>query len=739
VSNNLVWLAVPVATSLVAVLFAFGLARWVFAQDQGTKDMQRVAGYIYEGAQAFLRRQYQTIAILAVVAAIVIGALLALVSNLSSHGGFDFGLVGRTAFCFLFGAICSGVAGFIGMLVAVRSNSRVASAAQRSLGAALTVALRGGAVTGFLVIALSLLGVTLVYLVFGGLDPNQAAQVPTLIVGFGFGASFVALFAQLGGGIYTKAADVGADLVGKVEAGIPEDDPRNPAVIADLVGDNVGDCAGRGADLFESTAAENIGAMILGSTVATTLAAASKGSTTNFGWVLLPLVAVGFGILASLVGVLSIRASATKEPGTTGGKDPSVAAMNQLNSGFYITALLSAVAIVGVCYALLHQSTDHWWYFALAGLVGIANTFAFVFITQYYTSGSWRPVRDIANSALTGPATTVITGLAIGFENTGLPTLAIALALGGSYALGVGAHISQNTIIGINTGGIYATAVATVGMLMSVGYILAMDSFGPITDNAGGIVEMSNAPESVRTVTDALDSVGNTTKALTKGYGIGSATLAAFLLIGAYLDIVFGNNIPHVINLANPPIFIAGLIGAMLIFVFSSLAMRAVGTAAQGMIEEVRRQFKADPGIMLGTSTPDYGKCVDISTRAALRQMVLPGILVVATPVLVGVILGPEAAGGLLIVGTITGVMMALVMNNGGGAWDNAKKYIEAGNLVVDGVVQKKGSPAHAAAVVGDTIGDPFKDTAGPSLHVVIKLLSTITLVLASLYIYLHH
>ncbi len=724
------WLLVPVITSVAAVVFAFFLARWVFAQDTGTKEMQRVAGFIFAGAQAFLRRQYQTIAILAVVAAIVIGALLALVGSLQT-GHFDLGIAGGTAAAFLVGAACSGLAGYIGMLVAVRSNSRVASAAQHSLGQALTVALRGGAVTGFLVIALSLLGVTLTYIVAGGYDPARAAGVPTLIVGFGFGASFVALFAQLGGGIYTKAADVGADLVGKVEAGIPEDDPRNPAVIADLVGDNVGDCAGRGADLFESTAAENIGAMILGATVAT----AFVGKTLNFGWVILPLVAVGFGIIASMIGLFAVRASALKN--VKG--DLGAAAMNQLNIGFYVTAFFSAIAIVAVCYFLLHESTNNWWHFALAGLIGIANTFAFVYITQYYTSGAWRPVRDIANSALTGPATTIITGLAIGFENTALPSLAIAGSLGGAYALGAFAGVDHGTaaIVGISNGGIYATAVATVGMLMSVGYILAMDSFGPITDNAGGIVEMSNAPESIRNVTDALDSVGNTTKALTKGYGIGSAALAAFLLIGAYLDIIDRSN-AHVINLANPPIFIAGLIGAMLIFLFSSLAMRAVGTAAQGMIEEVRRQFKADPGIMKGTSEPDYGRCVDISTRAALRQMVLPGVLIVATPVLVGVILGPEAAGGLLIVGIITGIMMALVMNNGGGAWDNAKKYIEAGNLKIDGVVQKKGSPAHAAAVVGDTIGDPFKDTAGPSLHVVIKLLSTITLVLASLYLYLH-
>lgn len=738
-SLNLVWLSVPVGASLIAVAFAIYLARWVMSQDTGTKDMQRISGYIFQGAQAFLRRQYQTIASLSIVVAVVLYVVLLNLPSVSSTAHVTpFELAWHTSVAFLIGAACSGLAGYIGMLVAVRANVRVASAAQRSLGEALLVGLRGGAVTGFLVIALSLLGVTLVFLFFGGLQNPD--QTPTLLVGFAFGASFVALFAQLGGGIYTKAADVGADLVGKVEAGIPEDDPRNPAVIADLVGDNVGDCAGRGADLFESTAAENIGAMILGASVATSIAGAS--GKLNAGWIILPLVAVGLGIIASLIGVLSIHAKGVKEPGTPGTGDPSEIAMGQLNNGFYITAALSAIGITAATYFLLHESTPNWWYFTVAGLIGIVNTFAFVFITQYYTSGSWRPVQEIAKSTVTGPATTVITGLAIGFENTGLPALAIALSLGGSYALGNAAGIGGTHGV-ISTGGIYATAVATIGMLMSVGYILAMDSFGPITDNAGGIVEMSGAPEKVRIITDALDSVGNTTKALTKGYGIGSAALAAFLLIGAYLDVLSAGRggadaASYVVNMANPPVFIAGLIGATLIFVFSSLAMRAVGQAAEGMIMEVRRQFKANPLIMKGEALPDYGRCVDISTASALRQMILPGILVVVTPILVGVTLGPEAAGGLLIVGTITGIMMALVMNNGGGAWDNAKKYIESGNFKIDGVVQKKGSPAHAAAVVGDTIGDPFKDTAGPSLHVVIKLLNTITLVLAPLYILLH-
>ncbi len=744
-NNTLWWLAVPIVASVVAIAFAAYLARWVLANDTGTEKMREVSDAIFDGAQAFLRRQYRTIAILAVVAAVVIGLLLAFLTNLS--GGEVAGLPAsqfalRAAVSFLFGALCSGVAGYIGMNVAVRSNIRVASAAQRGVGDALLVSFRGGAVTGFLVIALSLLGVTLVYIVFGALSGGDAAiATPTSIVGFGFGASFVALFAQLGGGIYTKAADVGADLVGKVEAGIPEDDPRNPAVIADLVGDNVGDCAGRGADIFESTAAENIGAMILGASVALFLAH-NVAENANPAWVVFPLVVVGLGIICSLIGVLVVRKSQSMEAGRTGGRDPGDIAMGKMNQGYYVTSILSAIGIFVLAALLLGNATDHWWVLGLCGLVGIVTSFAFVFITQYYTAGSFRPVREIAEASKTGPATTMIAGLAVGFENTAPFVLVISGAIGLAYYLGslipnMG-HVASGLI---SIGGIYGTAVATMGMLMSAGYILAMDSFGPITDNAGGIVEMSGAPDSVRNITDALDGVGNTTKALTKGYGIGSAALAAFLLFSAYLDILAQNNVQgaYLVNLANPPIFIAAMIGAMLIFLFSSLAIRAVGRAAQGMIEEVRRQFREDPGIMAGTSKPDYARCVSISTGAALREMVLPGILVVGTPILIGVILGPLAAAGLLMVGTIGGIMMALVMNNGGGAWDNAKKYIEAGNLKDDkGNVLGKRSPAHEAAVVGDTVGDPFKDTAGPSLHIVIKLLSTITLVLAPLFIALH-
>jgi K(+)-stimulated pyrophosphate-energized sodium pump len=548
----------------------------------------------------------------------------------------------------------------------------------------------------------------------------KIAETPFWIVGFAFGASFVALFAQLGGGIYTKAADVGADLVGKVEAGIPEDDPRNPAVIADLVGDNVGDCAGRGADLFESSAAEIIGAMILG--IALFNASGGTTGTSDVAWIFFPLVLAAFGILCSIVGVLIVR------PGTNT-RNP----MGELNRGFYVTAALCVVSLFIVCYWMLPYGELE---FALCGVIGLITSLAFLFITQYYT-GTYKPVKEIAEASRQGVATNIISGISVGFETTGLPALAVSAALLSSYYLGK----SVDFPVGgeIISGGIFGTAVATMGMLMTAAYILAMDCFGPITDNAGGIVEMSNAPSQVRDVTDALDSVGNTTKALTKGYAVGTAGLAAFLLFSAFLDEVErfkGEAIERVVNLAEPKVFVGGLIGAALVYVFASFAIRAVGRAAGDMIEEVRRQFREDPGIMKGTSLPDYGRCVDISVQSALREMVIPGVLAVSVPILVGVILRWEAAAGMLMVGTIAGVLLALVLNNGGGAWDNAKKLIEAGGLKdAKGKPLGKGSDAHDAAVVGDTVGDPWKDTAGPSLHVLIKLLATITLVLAPLFI----
>jgi K(+)-stimulated pyrophosphate-energized sodium pump len=569
------------------------------------------------------------------------------------------------------------------------------------------------------------------FVAFGGLD--NPAQAPFLIVGYGFGASFVALFAQLGGGIYTKAADVGSDLVGKVEAGIPEDDPRNAGVIADLVGDNVGDCAGRGADLFESTAAENIGAMILG--VGVYAVAQAAGWPNPETWIFFPLVVRAFGLLATIVAIFFVRGREDENP------------MNMLNRGYWVTTILSVVALAFVTNVMMQtpgqtgaNGIPTWVWFFGAGVVGLATSVVFVYITQYYTAGTYRPVREIAEASKTGPATNIISGVSVGFETTAVTAITIAIALLVSHWLGEQAGLTSAD--GTNVGGIFGTAVATMGMLMTTAYILAMDTFGPITDNAGGIAEFSRAEAGAREITDRLDAVGNTTKALTKGYAIASASLAAFLLFSAYIDKVNlilasrGQPLMTSVNLANVTVFIAALLAAMLVYFFSSLAIRAVGTTAQSIIVEVRRQFREMPGIMDYSQRPDYARVVDITTRAALRQMVLPGVVAVATPIAIGLLLGYEAVAGMLMVGTISGVLLATVLNNGGGAWDNAKKYIESGNLKDDaGNVLGKKTEAHAAAVVGDTVGDPFKDTAGPSLHVLVKLLATITLVLAPLFI----
>jgi len=705
--------------SVGSLFVAWFLARWVLKRDTGTAAMQEISNAIKEGAEAFLRRQNTTIGLLAVLLAVVIFVLYAFVR---SHHSFDpvptaMSLAFWTTLSFVLGAACSVFAGYVGMWISIRTNIRTASAARTSLNDALRTALRGGAVSGLLVVSMSLLGVGGLYFLVSRMTAVPPAQIPLLIVGYGFGASFVALFAQLGGGIYTKAADVGADLVGKVEAGIPEDDPRNPAVIADLVGDNVGDCAGRGADLFESTAAENIGAMILGATLATAAQRANMPFAAGIvGVMLFPLVARAFGLLASIVGIFLVRTREDQDP------------MQALNRGYYVT---SALAIAGFFVAtkwLLYNEAnpDAWWKYFLCGIVGVLTSIAFVYITQYYTEYRYRPVREIAEASQTGPATNAITGLAIGFECTIMPVIAISIAILASYRLGLWAMAG---------GGLFGTAVATMGMLGTAAYILAMDTFGPITDNAGGIVEMSRQPEEVRKKTDRLDSVGNTTKALTKGYAIGSAALAAFLLFSAYLDELgnYGAKLEGV-NLAKPEVFVGGLLGAMLVFFFSGLAIKAVGRAATVVIQDVRAQFKERPGIMQGTEKPDYGRTVDIVTRGALRQMILPGLVAVGTPIAVGLVFkqlgtGAESVAALLMVGTITGIVVATFLNNAGGAWDNAKKYIETG------AYGGKGSPTHKAAVVGDTIGDPFKDTAGPSLHVLIKLLATITLVLAPLFI----
>jgi K(+)-stimulated pyrophosphate-energized sodium pump len=696
------YLLAVLAISLLSLLVAGLLARFVVAQDIGTPQMQKISNAIKQGAEAFIRRQNKTILLLALVLAVII------------YKGYYFGkgdgiLARRMTISFVAGALCSVLAGFSGMWVSIRSNIRAASAARTSLNRALQIALRGGAVTGLSVVSLSLLGVGLLFFLFDGL--NNPTEVPTQIVAFGFGASFVALFAQLGGGIYTKAADVGADLVGKVEAGIPEDDPRNPAVIADLVGDNVGDCAGRGADLFESTAAENVGAMILG---------AALFPVFGIKGILFPLVARAFGLIASIVGVMVVKMREEEDP------------MSALNRGFYVTTVLAMCGFGVAVYLLLDGNMKLFF----AGLIGIMTSFLFVFITQYYTEYRFRPVKMIAAACTTGPATTISAGFAIGLECVAFPVLVISGAILGSYYLGIHAGL-----VGVSeqAAGLYGTAIATMGMLSTAAYILAMDTFGPITDNAGGIVEMSHQPDEVRQRTDRLDAVGNTTKALTKGYAIGSAALAAFLLFSAYIDEVkvlmhLPADAPFTVDIGNVPVFTGALLGAMLVFLFSSFAIKAVGSAAQTIIEEVRRQFRENPGIMAGTSDPDYGTCVDIVTRSALKAMIVPGLLAVVSPVAVGLVfrmfhVGAYAVAAFLMVGTITGILMATLMNNSGGAWDNAKKFIEMGNY------GGKGSEAHKAAVVGDTVGDPFKDTAGPSLHVLIKLLSTITLVAAPLFI----
>jgi K(+)-stimulated pyrophosphate-energized sodium pump len=738
------WLAM--AVGVLALLAALLLARSVLGHNTGTPEMRVISNAIREGAEAFLKRQYRTIGLLAVVLAIVLFVGYHLSARTAPFAA-------KTVVSFLVGATCSGLAGFTGMYVSIRANIRTASAARSSLNRALQMALRGGAVTGLVVVALSLLGVGALFLFFGGLEHPQA--VPYQLVGFGFGASLVALFAQLGGGIYTKAADVGADLVGKVEAGIPEDDPRNPAVIADLVGDNVGDCAGRGADIFESTAAENVGAMILGAALYPVFGV--KG-------ILFPLIVHAINLVASIVGVAVVKTTETEDP------------MTALDRGFYLTSTLALIGFAFAVHAMLNGPGVAWLWLLACGVVGLATAFLFVWITQYYTEARYRPVKSIAEASLTGPATNIIAGLAVGMETPAVPVIVISAALLLSYYCGVQGLAGVDGV-GDYAKGIYGTAIATMGMLSCAAYILAMDTFGPITDNAGGIIEMSDQPHSIRERTDKLDAAGNTTKALTKGYAIGSASLAAFLLFSAYLEEIrqiVQEKVTHAggfmpagwtftnINLAEIPVFVGALLGAMLTYLFSSLAIKAVGRTAQKVVQDVRDQFRENPGIMLGTSKPNYARCVHIVTGAALKEMVLPGVLAVALPVAVGLIsrnfsvhygansgrmlasavaqvpsingvpvnlAGAQAVAGLLMVGTISGILLAMLMNNGGGAWDNAKKFIETGQY------GGKRSEAHKAAVVGDTVGDPFKDTAGPSLHVLIKLLATITLVLAPLFV----
>ncbi|MDD2889742.1 MAG: sodium-translocating pyrophosphatase [bacterium] len=710
-------LSLVIGISIIGLITAYFLARWVLKKGVGDEAMQKISNAIKEGAEAFLRRQFKTIIILTIIFAVI---LFVGYGFIRAHRDFDpvgtsIGLAFWITFSFIFGAVCSLVSGYIGMWISIRSNIRSAAGAVKGVNEALQIALRGGAVSGLMVVAMSLLGVSGLYALVqyvGGVEPTK---IPFVIVGFAFGASFVALFAQLGGGIYTKAADVGADLVGKVEAGIPEDDPRNPAVIADLVGDNVGDCAGRGADLFESTAAENIGAMILGAAMALKVPGASP--VWILGVMMFPLVARAFGIIASIIGILSVKVKNDEDP------------MKSLNRGYYFAVVLAMVGFGIATRWLLNSDTapNAWLHFFACGIIGVVTSIFFVYITQYYTEYKYRPTLSIARASQTGPATNIIAGLGVAFECAALPVIVISAAILGSYYLG--------KTSGLVDAGLFGTAVATMGMLATAAYILAMDTFGPIVDNAGGIVEMSQQPKEIREKIDRLDAMGNTTKALTKGYAIGSAALAAFLLFSAYLDEVknYGLNLISV-DIAKPEVFVGALLGAMLVFLFASFAIKAVGKAAYYVINDVRAQFKEKPGILAGTEKPDYGRTVDIVTRGALKEMIVPGLLPILFPIAVGVIfklfgVGAETVAAFLMVGTIVGVILALFLNNGGGAWDNAKKYIELGNF------GGKGSDAHKAAVVGDTVGDPCKDTAGPSLHVLIKLLATITLVLAPLFI----
>ena len=676
---------VPLA-AIAALVAGFLMSQEVLAAPSGDARMNEIAGAVRQGASAYMNRQYRTI----FVVAIVIVALFALVAYLQTDP-HEASMWWWTTVGFAVGALFSALSGYAGMNFAVRANVRVAQAAREGLPGALKVAFGGGAVSGLAVAGLALLGVSGFYVLFDLVLGLSNPVEP--LVGFAFGASLISLFARVGGGIYTKAADVGADLVGKIEAGIPEDDPRNPAVIADNVGDNVGDCAGMGADLFETYAVTAIGAVFLGYLLA-------GGVVTTL--VTYPLVLGAIAILASVVGVRMVK---LREDGNI---------MAALNRGVFISAGLSAVGFFVASLAMLQAAPEllghgTWFTLWLASLVGIVVTIALMEITEYYTSTDHAPVQRVARTSETGAATNIISGLAVGMQSTAAPVLVLALA----------------TFLAFVLGGLYGVAVAAVAMLSVTGMIVAMDTYGPITDNAGGIAEMSEMPEEVRHNTDALDAVGNTTKAVTKGYAIGSAALAALVLFADYAERL---DLGEAAFRLNDPIVVVGLlIGAMLPFVFSSFLMDSVGKAAGAVIEEVRRQFRDIPGIMDGSGKPAYGKAVDIVTAAALKEMVVPGLLAVVAPLAVGFLFGPVALGGLLIGVTISGLMMALMMSNGGGAWDNAKKYVE------DGHHGGKGSEAHAASVVGDTVGDPYKDTAGPAINPLIKVINTVALIFAGL------